>query len=240
MITKSQYAAYRLDQHPDQRQLALKKMHDDSEANRQLQVYHALRQALLDGELQPGQRLKIRDLAEHYAASTMPVRAALQRLVAEGALRSAPQRSVQVPVLRGEEYQQLLSVRLALEPMAAAQALPRLTPDERAALGALVQRMARALSQQDAADYLRGNADFHPRLYRACGNPVLMRLIEGLWLQVGPVFTQLFNDQRLHAGLNTAHEAAWAALQADDSQALARAIHDDLADCGELLAHLLP
>ena len=67
-----------------------------------------------------------------------------------------------------------------------------------------------------------------------------MRLIEGLWLQVGPVFTQLFNDQRLHAGLNTAHEAAWAALQADDSQALARAIHDDLADCGELLAHLLP
>ena len=64
--------------------------------NLQEQPYQRIREGLLEGRFQPGERLKIRDLAAAWGTSPMPVRAALQRLVAEGALEGEPQRSVRV------------------------------------------------------------------------------------------------------------------------------------------------
>ena len=61
--------------------------------NLQEQLYQKIREGLLAGRFQPGERLKIRDLAAEWGTSPMPVRAALQRLVAEGALEGEPQRS---------------------------------------------------------------------------------------------------------------------------------------------------
>jgi len=86
--------------------------------NLQEQLYQNLRQALLSGRFQPGERLKIRDLADEWGTSPMPVRAALQRLVAEGALEGEPQRSLRVPVMTRERYLQILQVRQSLEGLA--------------------------------------------------------------------------------------------------------------------------
>ena len=69
--------------------------------NLQEQLYQRIREGLLEGRFQPGERLKIRDLAAAWGTSPMPVRAALQRLVAEGALEGEPQRSVRVRSIEG-------------------------------------------------------------------------------------------------------------------------------------------
>ena len=98
--------------------------------NLQERLYQRLREDLLAGRFQPGERLKIRDLANQWGTSPMPVRAALQRLVAEGALEGEAQRSLRVPLMTRERFLQILQVRLSLEGLAAESASGRL--DEQA------------------------------------------------------------------------------------------------------------
>ncbi|KAF1070250.1 MAG: HTH-type transcriptional regulator McbR [Pseudomonas citronellolis] len=207
--------------------------------NLQQQLYQDLRQALLAGRFQPGERLKIRDLAQQWGTSPMPVRAALQRLVAEGALEGEPQRSLRVPLMTRERYLQILQVRRSLEGMAVEEAVPRLEPAALEALGEATRRMQVALEARDVQAYLEQNSRFHLTLYRACGNPTLLRMIEALWLQAGPFFNRLFTEADLSLRLNDFHEDALQAVLRGDAGAARAAIEQDLSYCGQYLLNLL-
>jgi DNA-binding GntR family transcriptional regulator len=207
--------------------------------NLQEQLYQNIRAGLLAGRFQPGERLKIRDLAAEWGTSPMPVRAALQRLVAEGALEGEPQRSLRVPAMTRERYQQLLPVRLSLEGLAVELAAARIGPAELERLRGCVERMEQAIERRDVQAYLADNSQFHLVLYQACGNPVLLRLIESLWLQVGPFFHRLFTEADLSLRLNDFHEDAFKALQAGDGKAARAAMEQDLSFFGQFLLNLL-
>ncbi|MNO53872.1 HTH-type transcriptional regulator McbR [compost metagenome] len=207
--------------------------------NLQQQLYLELRQALLSGRFRPGERLKIRDLAEQWGTSPMPVRAALQRLVAEGALEGEPQRSLRVPEMTRERFLQILQVRQSLEGLAVEEAVPRLSDADLAELRDCSAQMESALERRDVQAYLIDNSRFHLALYRASGNPVLLRLIEALWLQVGPFFNRLFTEADLSLRLNDFHENALEAMQRRDARAARRAIEQDLGYFGQYLLNLL-
>ncbi len=207
--------------------------------NLQDQLYQRIREGLLAGRFQPGERLKIRDLAAEWGTSPMPVRAALQRLVAEGALEGEPQRSVRVPPMTRERYQQIFQVRLSLEGLAVELATPRLTPADLAQLRDCVARMDVAIEQRQIQAYLDANSQFHLHLYSACGNPVLLRSIESLWLQVGPFFNRLFTEADLSLRLNDFHENAFAAIEAGDAKAARQAMEQDLSYFARFLLNLL-
>ncbi|MEK1906356.1 MAG: GntR family transcriptional regulator [Pseudomonas sp.] len=207
--------------------------------NLQEQLYQRIREGLLAGRFQPGERLKIRDLAAEWGTSPMPVRAALQRLVAEGALEGEPQRSVRVPPMTRTRYQQIFQVRLSLEGLAVELATPHLGPQDLDLLRALVARMETAIEQRQVQDYLGANSQFHLHLYRACGNPVLLRSIESLWLQVGPFFNRLFTGADLSLRLNDFHEDAFAAIEAGDAKGARQAMEQDLIYFAQFLLTLL-
>lgn len=207
--------------------------------NLQDQLYQQLRDALLAGRFRPGERLKIRDLAAAWGTSPMPVRAALQRLVAEGALESEPQRSVRVPAMTRERFQQLFEVRLSLEGLAVELAATRIGAAEMTLLQGCIERMETALEQRDVQAYLADNSQFHLCLYRACANPILLRMIESLWLQVGPFFNRLFTEADLSLRLNDFHEQAFKALQAGDGKAARAAMEQDMSFFGQFLLSLL-
>jgi DNA-binding GntR family transcriptional regulator len=207
--------------------------------NLQDQLYQRIRDALLAGRFRPGERLKIRDLAAEWGTSPMPVRAALQRLVAEGALEGAPQRSVRVPAMTRERFQQLFQVRLGLEGLAVELAVARIGAAEIELLRGCIARMETALEQRNVPTYLDANSLFHLTLYRACANPILLRMIESLWLQVGPFFNRLFTEADLSLRLNDFHEQAFKALEAGDGKAARAAMEQDLSFFGEYLLNLL-
>ena len=207
--------------------------------NLQERLYQRIREGLLAGRFQPGERLKIRDLAAEWGTSPMPVRAALQRLVAEGALEGEPQRSVRVPLMTRERYQNIFQVRLGLEGLAVELATPHLTPADMAELRDCVQRMDVAIEQRQVQDYLQANSRFHLLLYGACGNPVLLRSIESLWLQIGPFFNRLFTGADLSLRLNDFHEEAFAAIEAGDAKAARKAMEQDLIYFARFLLNLL-
>ncbi|CAD5107134.1 GntR family transcriptional regulator [Zestomonas carbonaria] len=207
--------------------------------NLQEQLYQSIRADLLAGRYRPGQALKIRDLARQWGTSAMPVRTALQRLVAEGALEGEPQRSMRVPAMTRERYEQLLSVRLALEGLAVDLAVPRLTRDDLRCLRNCVETMQDAVQKGSIEQYLSHNSHFHLHLYQRCENPLLLRLIDSLWLQVGPFFNRLFSEADLSLRLNQFHGDVLDALERGDGAAARQALEQDLKYFGHYLLGLL-
>jgi DNA-binding GntR family transcriptional regulator len=205
------------------------------------ETYATLRRWLSLGRFVPGERLRIHALAEQLGVGEMPVRAALVRLAAESALVNLPNRGVVVPQLTHAQFDDVLNVRVMLEGEAARLATSRLGDAEIGRLDALCAQMAEALAQNKPARYLDANEDFHLALYRACGSPLLVELIETVWLQVGPISNLLFDDARFAASLNDAHDGLMRRLKRRDAEGVRRAIERDLRHAArQLRKHCLP
>ena len=199
------------------------------------ETYDTLRHWLMLGRWLPGERLKIRQLADELGVSQMPVRAALQRLAAEKALLNIPNCGVQVPQLTETQFDDILENRILLEGEAAFRGAQRLAAAERNELLQLCRAMDSAIAANDIKGYLDANELFHLQLYRASGSPLLLSLIETVWLHVGPISNQLHQDLAVWKTMNDAHHVLLDALQAADADAVRRAIEQDLRAAGHYL-----
>jgi DNA-binding GntR family transcriptional regulator len=203
------------------------------------QAYRGLHRALMTGGLLPEQVLTVRGIADEYGVSLTPVREAIQRLVAEGALTIENARTIRVPRLDVETYREILKIRLELEPMAARQAALRMDNGEMDRLDEDVAAHRAAIGAGEAHRTLTANTDFHMSIYRASALPVLVGIIESLYLRVGPTLNLLFPQ---YCGSLTGHEThlrAVDALRRRDGDALAQAIRDDLTDGSRFLIRFL-
>lgn len=192
-------------------------------------IYADLRQRLVTGRMAPGHELSTRGLAAELGVSQTPVRDALSRLAADGAVEIRTKRRIVVPVMTQERLDDLLRCRLLLEPEAAERALEHLDARRIASMREIDSALDRAIAERDADAYMRNNHAFHFTLYRAQPGATLTQLIETLWLQFGP-FMRLVYDRLDSAHLNDQHQAALAAIAARDAQALRAAIAADIAD----------
>lgn len=192
-------------------------------------VYAELRQRIVTGQISPNHELSTRGLAGELGVSQTPVRDALSRLCAEGAVSIRSKRRVRIPEMTSERFDDLLRCRLLLEPEAAALALSRLKPADLVRLREIDAMIDDALRSGDAAKYMQGNYDFHFTLYRAQPQKTLTQLIETLWLQFGPYMRVVFG-RVANAKLNDSHQQAIRAIEAGDSEALRQAIASDIAD----------
>src|SRR3954447_832999 len=104
---------------PDRSQLGLARIARETIQDR---VYSVLRDRLMRGGFEPGQKLKIAELANALGTSAMPVREALNRLAAERAVEALPNRSMRVPSLSKDALHDLMETRFALEGLAVARA----------------------------------------------------------------------------------------------------------------------
>lgn len=197
--------------------------------------YQTLRQWVTVGRFLPGERLKIRAMADELGMGLMPVRATLQRLAAEGALVNIPNAGVAVPFLSRAEFDDVLDMRLLLEGEAAERGALRLGASDAEALAVLSGQMDAALKAADAKAYLGANEEFHLILYRAAGSPTLLALIETVWLKVGPLSNKLFEHADALHVLNDAHTDVLQAIQRRDSAAVRRGIERDLFVAGQFL-----
>lgn len=164
-------------------------------------VYGGLRDYLMAGQLQPGQKLTLRELAAALNVSPMPVREAVRRLAAEGALEMLPNRRIRVPVVTKARFRELLRIRIAVEGLAVEEAARRIRMDDVDRMEALNREFAAEMQrrQADGVRLFRINKDIHFLLYEAAGMPMLLPVIEGLWLQIGPV---LHLSLRMRANAN--------------------------------------
>ena len=204
------------------------------------QAYAALRAAVLAGRFAPGQSVTIRGLGAQLGISATPVREALQRLIAEGALELAPNRSIQVPVMTRPRFAEITEIRVRLERMAVEAASPHADAALCRQLQRLSDRMHGAIASGRFADYLADNQSFHFLIYDAARLPYLQQLIGLCWLRTGPWLNRLANEGRFHAIANDAHDIIIAALRRRDVPTAVDAIERDIRDAGMVLIDQLP
>ncbi|MFE3837152.1 GntR family transcriptional regulator [Pseudogemmobacter sonorensis] len=191
-------------------------------------TYARLRDMVLFGHLAPGQPVTIQGLTAELGAGMTPVREAIRRLTAEGALSPQGNRRVAVPPMTLAALDQVGFARLAIEPELARRACPMLTPERIAALEVIDERVTRAMEAGDLPGYLGANHDFHFTLYDLAGAPVLSDLARSLWLRAGPSLREVMGRFG-PAGLPDLHHEALAAMRAGDAPALAAAVARDIA-----------
>jgi len=195
------------------------------------QVYGDLRRMIMSGRLRPGQAISIRTIASFINVSPMPVRGALQRLVTEGALEVLPNRTFAVPILSPTDFREIADVRLELEGMAAERAVTRLNKADISIL-ADINRQMFSTDDNDWDRYLDLNRQFHFHIYAAAEMPRLLRLIESLWLQIGPLLNLVASKEQMRHGREN-HEAAVRAIATDDGAGARAAIETDIIEAAE-------
>ncbi len=191
-------------------------------------TYVRLRDMVLFGALAPGQPVTIQGLIADLGAGMTPVREAIRRLTAEGALEPQGNRRVTVPRLEPAVLDQLAFARLTIEPRLAELAAAHLTPRLIDRLASLDDRVNEAIRIGDVTAYLTANHAFHFALYEAAGAGVLLDMARSMWLRFGPSL-RVVATLAGATGLPDQHVEALAAMRAGDVAALARAIHDDIA-----------
>jgi DNA-binding GntR family transcriptional regulator len=200
-------------------------------------VYAELRQRIVTGHISPNHELSTRGIAGELGVSQTPVRDALSRLAAEGAVSIRSKRRVRVPEMTSERFDDLLRCRLLLEPEAAALAIPHLKAADVNRLREVDGALDAAVAGGDAAAYMQANYDFHFTLYRAQPQKTLIQLIETLWLQFGP-YMRVVYGRVSGANLNDSHQAAIKAIETGDAAGLRDAISRDIADGMGLLGRV--
>lgn len=205
-------------------------MADDSEeASLRERVYDQVRHSLITGRILPGVAISTRGLAQQLGVSQTPVRDALSRISAEGAVRIESKRAIIVPRMTPERYEEIMRCRLLLEPAAAVDALPHIDAGRLRSIREADRALDRAVEEGDVNGYLQSNFRFHALIYQAAPTTILNRMIESLWMQFGP-FMRVVYGRFGTANLIDHHRAACEAIAAGDSGALAEAIRGDIGD----------
>jgi DNA-binding GntR family transcriptional regulator len=192
-------------------------------------VHQELRRRLITGKITPGSTLSTRGLAEELGVSQTPVREAVSRLAAEGALQIRSKRRISVPAMTAERFRDLLRCRELLEPDAALAALPLIDAARLQRIRSADESIEQALRRGDVNAYMQGNFNFHFRIYTAQPRRTLLQLIEVLWLQFGPYMSVVYGRFGT-ANLVDQHELMIRALQRRDARGLKRALIADIRD----------
>jgi DNA-binding GntR family transcriptional regulator len=201
-------------------------------------VYRQLRDQVLFGELAPGQAVTIQGLNDALGSGITPIREAIRRLTAEGALEFKGNRRVSVPELTRAHLAELAFARAALEPHLAEMAAERVQSADIDALEAMDAQVNAAIQRGDIRAYLEQNYRFHTALYAHSGADILCAMVQGLWLRVGPSL-RIVCGRYGTLNLPDKHAEAIAALRAGRPLDVGAAIRDDIEQGQDQIAAAL-
>lgn len=141
-------------------------------------IYRILREAIIKGQLKPGERLVQDELAKTLNVSRMPIREAIKQLAAEGYVTVEPHKGAVVKQFTIHELEEIYFLRAKFEPMAAAESLKLMSPQLVTQLRELNEKMKKT---GDTDEYVQLNIQFHHLLIKDCPWGKLNSIIENLW-----------------------------------------------------------
>ncbi len=202
------------------------------------EIYAQLKRAIMSAHYVPGERLIVSRLETVFGTSAMPIREALRRLVAEQALENSPNRGVQVPLMTASRLMDLRRVRCEIEGIAVEWAATTITNREIEQLEAIQDRLNRLTASGSADGYLDLNLDFHFTMYRAARSPLLIPIIERLWLQAGPCLSAMRGAANLGMGMDH-HEDNLRALRNGDGKGARAGLEREINEAADVILRSL-
>ncbi len=137
-----------------------------------------LREAILEGHLEPGDKIRQEAIAQEFGVSRIPVREALLELATEGLVSLTPHSGARVASLDFDELSEIYKIRERLEPLAILESVPRLSDQQLTTMRRLVEAID---GSHDPNQWLLLDRDLHLTSYAAAPMPRLLRMIQGFW-----------------------------------------------------------
>jgi DNA-binding GntR family transcriptional regulator len=191
-------------------------------------IFGRLRQKLCEGGFEPGEPISIRALALAEGTSIMPARDAVRQLVATGALQFVDSRSIIVPTLTPESHQDILNARIYLEGEIAKKAFLQLTQGDLQRLRDFDEAINKAILEKDVSSYMSNNHAFHFLIYNKAMSPILLNLIQILWMRYGPSMRFISVKYGATNFVDDFHHEITEALGAGDAERFVAAIRADV------------
>jgi DNA-binding GntR family transcriptional regulator len=165
-------------------------------------IAQTLRRAILQGTIAGGTQLKQNDVAARFGVSVVPVREALQRLIADGLAVLHPNRGVTVTDISENDFLDIAELRALLEPQALRRSAPRLTAADFMQSEKILQRAAEASDPLERADL---HWEFHKSLYQQAERPRLLAQIASLYRSINRYLLPVWARYGLSAGWVESH-----------------------------------
>lgn len=176
-------------------------------------VFNSLREAILTGQLHPGERLMEIQLAEQLGVSRTPVREAIRKLEIEGLAVMIPRKGAEVAKITRKQLRDVLEVRKALEELAVQLACQRITKEETDKLEMAHEQVRKMVEEQNLTEIVRADVDFHQIIYKAADNDRLLQILYNLRQQMYRYRLEYLKNKANHRLIIEEHEAILKAVK---------------------------
>ena len=179
-------------------------------------VFNTLRQAILKGELKPGERLMEIALADKLGVSRTPIREAMRKLELEGLVVMIPRRGAQVANITEKDLNDVLEVRIALESMAIEKACKRMTEEQMLKMRRAEKDFERVMAEGNLVRIAEADVEFHEIIYQAADNARLYQVLSNLREQMYRYRVEYLKEEDNRNQLIREHEELSRAIRERD------------------------
>lgn len=193
-------------------------------------VFNTLREAILRGDIKPGERLMELQLASKLGVSRTPIREAIRMLEQEGLAVTIPRKGAEVAKMTLKDMVDLLEIREALDELAVQIACKKITEEQLHLLRELKQEFEHCTQTKDVKRIAEADVKFHDVIYEATENPKLVSILNNLREQVYRYRVEYIKDANNYPILIREHEAILKSLEERDVKKATKAMHEHVAN----------
>ena len=193
-------------------------------------VFNTLREAILKGDLKPGERLMELQLASKLGVSRTPIREAIRMLEQEGLAVTMPRRGAEVAKMTLKDMEDVLEIREALDELAVRLACTRITEEQLNRLTEVKEEFEMSTRTGNVKKIAEADVSFHDVIYEATGNPKLVSLLNTLRAQVYRYRVDYVKNPKNYPVLKREHEANLQGLRDGNTDLAAAAMHEHVVN----------
>ena len=196
-------------------------------------VFNTLREAILKGDLKPGERLMELQLASKLGVSRTPIREAIRKLELEGLAVTTPRKGAEVAKMTLKDMEDVLEIRDALDELAVRIACQKISDEQLKQLEDMKELFEKSTQTGNVKKIAEADVTFHDVIYEATGNPKLVTLLNNLREQVYRYRVEYIKDPKNYPTLIAEHEAILESLKNRDVKNAVEAMHVHVANQAE-------
>ena len=196
-------------------------------------VFNTLREAILKGDLKPGERLMELQLASKLGVSRTPIREAIRMLEQEGLAVTTPRKGAEVAKMTLKDMEDVLEIREALDELAVRIACQKISDEQLKQLEDMKELFEKSTQTGNVKKIAEADVTFHDVIYEATGNPKLVTLLNNLREQVYRYRVEYIKDPKNYPTLIAEHEAILESLKNRDVKNAVEAMHVHVANQAE-------
>ena len=187
-------------------------------------VFNTLRQAILRGELKPGERLMEIQLANKLGVSRTPIREVIRKLELEGLVLMIPRKGAEVADITEKSLKDVLEVRRALEELSVKLTCDRITKEEIKELEQAAENFRKTMKSKDITEIAEADVRFHDVIYTATKNQKLIQLLNNLHEQMYRYRIEYLKDEEVYPKLLKEHKEIIERINRGEKEEAARIV----------------